>query len=295
MFFSSMTYDESLNLRPVAPRRGRSVAEEVLFSNIRSEYRTKDQPAAQVGESAMTRPELRPRSYTSASLLVGTNIPSLRRPPSPFPTLDGSPTRGLPSDLAHSKSLLERHNLVPPSVRHGSISSLATNTTSTTLKNRGKDPLELVYNLTTSTFRHARRSTLLLPGLLPSSPIIPSSSAKHAEVRTRPNVFRKKYPYSPIATAQPFFETIERSPPLLVNGRKSVMNIPRWTREIDVYWRRGLNIRKRNVMRGRENGNGNKRATGETEVVVRRVTLPKRIWMERNALGMWSELWIERA
>jgi hypothetical protein len=71
------------------------------------------------------------------------------------------------------------------------------------------------------------------------------------------------------------------------------MAIPTLTREIDVYWGRGLDVRRRNVG-GKETILESRRGSGDTEVLVRRVRLPRKVWFERNVLGLWSELWVER-
>jgi hypothetical protein len=270
-FSSKMALDDLTNLQSVPLRRDRSITDIELSSDIKYRHLTTAQYPTHEHRVRNSQLNFRPLSFTSTSVLLGIDPV--------YPNITGSP---FPAPNAHIPSLLKRHNLVPPSDRHRSISPTTTNTTSTTLNNRGKDPLELVYNLTTSTFRQARRSTLL-PADLTSSRSIPSSSTKYNQQPTH------------TVTLQPIFRISERYPPLLIDGRKKVMSVPRWTIEIEIYWRRGLDVRERNGnASGKGNGREKRKTTGETEVLVRKVKLPRKIWVERNALGLWSELWVER-
>lgn len=105
------------------------------------------------------------------------------------------------------------------------------------------DPLELVYNIRHDAFRQAPRSTVL-----------------------RQNVART-----------PLIDLPVTCPPLLVDGRMQIVQIPKWKREVGFYWRSC--------------------SGGRTEVRWRSVSLPWRIWAERN-FGegeKWRELCIERS
>ena len=104
------------------------------------------------------------------------------------------------------------------------------------------DPLELVYNICHNALRLAPRSTVL-----------------------RQNVARTPLQNLPV-----------HCPPLLVDGRMQIVQVPKWTWKVGFYWRS---------------------CSGErTEVRWKTVRLPWKIWVERN-FGegeKWRELWIER-
>jgi hypothetical protein len=105
------------------------------------------------------------------------------------------------------------------------------------------DPLELVYNIRHDSLRQAPRSAVL-----------------------RQDVART-----------PLIDLPVNCPPLLVDGRMQIVQIPKWKRDVGFFWR---------------SCSGSK-----TEVHWRRVRLPWKIWTERN-FGegrMWRELWIERS
>jgi hypothetical protein len=105
------------------------------------------------------------------------------------------------------------------------------------------EPLELVYNIRRDDFRQAPHSTVL----------------KQNTSRT------------------PLIDLPVTGPPLLVDGRMQIVQIPKWKREVGFYWR---------------SCNG-----ATTEVRWKSVRLPWKIWMERNfgEEEKWTELWIERA
>lgn len=64
-------------------------------------------------------------------------------------------------------------------------------------------------------------------------------------------------------------------PPLLVDGRMQIVEVPRWKRKVGFYWRTSDGER--------------------TRVLWRSVKLPGRIWWQRNfGEKLWTELWIER-
>jgi hypothetical protein len=105
------------------------------------------------------------------------------------------------------------------------------------------EPLELLYNIRRDDFRQVPRSSVL----------------KQNTSRT------------------PLIDLPVTCPPLLVDGRMQIVQIPKWKREVGFYWR---------------SCNGAK-----TEVRWKSVRLPWKIWMERNfgEAEKWTELWIERA
>jgi hypothetical protein len=105
------------------------------------------------------------------------------------------------------------------------------------------DPVELVYNIRYDAFRQAPRSTVL-----------------------RQDV-----------ACTPLIDLPVTCPPLLVDGRMQLVQIPKWKRDMGFYWRSC--------------------SGGRTEVRWRSVHLPWRIWVERNLgdVGRWRELWIERS
>jgi hypothetical protein len=103
------------------------------------------------------------------------------------------------------------------------------------------DPVELVYNIRTNKFRTSHRSNLIPEDL---------------------------------ATA-PLLEIPANLPPLLVDGRMQIVEIPRWRLKIDFLWR-GSDGRW-------------------TRVSKRVVRLPRWVWVGRNLKGKWTELWIERS
>lgn len=80
-----------------------------------------------------------------------------------------------------------------------------------------------------------------------------------------------------------FFYTDIYNPPMLVDGRKTVMHFPRFKRTIKIYYR----------VLARVDGEKSGRIRGDMEVIVRRLKLPIGIWLERNVLGRWDELWLE--
>lgn len=104
------------------------------------------------------------------------------------------------------------------------------------------DPLELIYNIRYDTLRQAPRSTVL-----------------------RQNV-----------GSSPLVELPLHGPPLLVDGRMQIVEIPKWRRKVGFFWRT---------------------CSGEKRTVIwRNVRLPWRIWMERNfRRKKWRDLWIERS
>jgi hypothetical protein len=108
---------------------------------------------------------------------------------------------------------------------------------------REPDPLELVYNIRHGTLRQAPRSTVLKQDL----------------------------------SATPLIDLPVHGPPLLVDGRMQIVEIPRWKMEVGFFWR---------------TWNGD-----ETAVLWRKVRLPLKIWMQRNfgEERKWKTLWIERS
>ncbi|EPE28743.1 hypothetical protein GLAREA_09864 [Glarea lozoyensis ATCC 20868] len=211
--------------------------------------------------------------HKSLHLNIGIELSPPHPPPIPFPTFiePTTPNWDVPITPTRSKSLLRRHNLVPPPSPDTTPFSPPPPT-----HPQEKDTKQLVYNLATSTFRTAPRSTLLTPHLDPITP--PTNPA----IRSPANVLQKR---TSRASLNPCFELDERSPPMLIDGRKTIVRIPRWKREMDVYWRRGMDVRGRN---GRGSG------TGGTEVLVTRVKLPRWVWLGRNVWGRWDEIWVER-
>jgi len=105
------------------------------------------------------------------------------------------------------------------------------------------DPLELVYNIRTCLFRTARRSSLLKQNLKTS----------------------------------PLLELRANNPPLLVDGRMQIIEIPKWKWRVEFWWRS---------------------SDGQfTTVKTRVVSLPGWVWIERNfgeEKRRWRDLWIER-
>lgn len=105
------------------------------------------------------------------------------------------------------------------------------------------DPLELIYNIRHRTLRQAPRSTVLKQDL----------------------------------SASPLIVLPMNNPPLLVDGRMQIVEIPRWNMKAGFFWR---------------TWNGD-----ESAVRWRKVRLPLRIWMQRNfgEERKWKALWIERS
>ena len=101
------------------------------------------------------------------------------------------------------------------------------------------DPVELVYNIRTNKFRTCYRSNLLTQDLKDT----------------------------------PLFELRADMPPLLVDGRMQVVEIPRWKMKVAFLWRKS---------------DGN-----YTKVNERVVKLPGWLWLSRNFEGKFTELWIE--
>jgi len=98
-------------------------------------------------------------------------------------------------------------------------------------------PLELVYDTRDMTFTLERRS-VLLPG----------------------------------GDATPMLEMQENLPPLLVDGRMTVVDVPRWSKTLKLFWR---------------SFDGEK-----TEVQKREVELPVWVWMARNFGDRWKECFV---
>jgi len=102
--------------------------------------------------------------------------------------------------------------------------------------------LEPVYNICTNTFRKEKRSVLL-----------------------------------PDETTLPLLEMQENMPPLLVDGRMTIVEIPRWRRKMHIHWRSC-------------DGKG-------TAVWRMEVRLPGWVWWERNVgsmgRGLWREVFVE--
>lgn len=109
----------------------------------------------------------------------------------------------------------------------------------------------------------------------------------------------------------PLLQMDHRTPPLLVDGRRTIIPIPKFQRTLKIYWRRGLDKRalpthtfpSQNVKGTTTCGTvptSNSKLhdrlgpRGETEVLVRRVKIPGKIWFERNFMGRWGECWVER-
>jgi len=171
-------------------------------------------------------------------------------------------------DLHHRRSILQPHATMPriPISRikqeveqrrrhqlsiaiHGSTSSLPSLSSSLSTDADADadappappEPLALIYNIRHDTFRQAPRSSLVKQDVS-SSPLV-------------------ELPYD--------------MPPLLVDGRMQIVEVPRWKRKVGFYWRT---------------------SDGEqTRVLWRSVKLPGRIWWQRNfGEKLWTELWIER-
>ena len=98
-------------------------------------------------------------------------------------------------------------------------------------------PLELVYDTRENTFVLERRS-VLLPG----------------------------------GDATPMLEMQENLPPLLVDGRMTVVDVPRWSKTLKLFWRSFDGER--------------------TEVRKREVELPVWVWMARNFGDRWKECFV---
>lgn len=90
-----------------------------------------------------------------------------------------------------------------------------------------RSPLELVYNIRTKAFRLERRKVLL-----------------------------------PNDTGSAMMEMQVDMPPLLVDGRMIIVDVPRWSKSLMLFWRR-------------LDGDGSK-------VLKREITLPTWVWMQRN-------------
>lgn len=71
-----------------------------------------------------------------------------------------------------------------------------------------------------------------------------------------------------------FLELRASNPPLLVDGRMQIVDIPKGTPLVTFKWRANLG--------------------SETKVLERVVWLPPKVYCERNVLCKWDELWIER-
>jgi hypothetical protein len=102
------------------------------------------------------------------------------------------------------------------------------------------DPVELVYNIRTGKFRTSYRSNL-----------VPEDLTTAFLVEIPANI-----------------------PPLLVDGRMQIVEIPKWKFKVDFLWRSSD---------GRW-----------TRIHERVVKLPRWVWIGRNFKGKWTELWIER-
>ncbi|KAG0647447.1 hypothetical protein D0Z07_6853 [Hyphodiscus hymeniophilus] len=99
--------------------------------------------------------------------------------------------------------------------------------------------LEVVYNIRTHTFRTCYRSALL--------------------TKEPDNV--------------PLVEMAANVPPLLVDGRMQVVQIPKWKTKVGFLWRK---------------------SDGKfTKVRERVVRLPSWVWISRNLHGKFNELWVE--
>ncbi|KAG9236855.1 hypothetical protein BJ875DRAFT_455359 [Amylocarpus encephaloides] len=225
-------------------------------------------------------------SHRDLGPIMNSEKSSLSKPrPITAHSHDGTCPR-LPINLRNDTDLLKKYHLVPPSlcIPFGELE-----TQLNAPKPKTKDPTQLVYNITTSKFRRARRSTLF-PDSAPSSPRSPSPTRPPGANR----LIKKRRPAFVPQAAEPSFMNIDiYMPPLLVDGRRSVIVFPRKARTIEIYWRHGLNIRTPKVGTG-EVEKKQRGHPGETTVQLRRVKLPSKIWFERNVLGWWEELWIER-
>ena len=102
------------------------------------------------------------------------------------------------------------------------------------------DPIVLVYNIRTDKFRTAYQSSLLTHDL------------KDA----------------------PLIEVPGDMPPLLVDGKMQIIEIPKWRFKVDFLWQTNNGVRRKRKKRV--------------------ATLPRWIWVDRNFRGKWTELWIER-
>jgi hypothetical protein len=105
----------------------------------------------------------------------------------------------------------------------------------------GPNPSELVYNIRTCKFRLTHHSLLA--------------------------------PHEDLVGNEPLTELVMTLPPLLVDGRRMIVQIPRWKTKIDFLWRS---------------------SDGKfTKVHQRVVRLPRWIWVTRNFSGGFKEVWIE--
>jgi len=133
-----------------------------------------------------------------------------------------------------------------------------------------QDPLELVYTLSTSTFRFAPRSTLLR-----NKPSTPSNG------RSKP--------------APALLELYANDPPLLVDGRMQIVAVPRWRRQLRFLWRasegrEGTRVKERVVLLGWRVWWERNFCAGAW-----------RLWEREDGpegdgegVGRWKDLWIER-
>ncbi|RDL34444.1 uncharacterized protein BP5553_07572 [Venustampulla echinocandica] len=198
--------------------------------------------------------------------------PLQSNPPMMFlpPSTSGGPPR--PINVSKPTGSLRDLKLIPPRFELSDSESVTGNSS------RSKDALELIYNIRTSTFRRALRSELLRERTPPAPP-------SQQENRGMSGLKKRK---ATIADGQghgDFFYLDNFNPPLLVDGRKTVMPLPRFKRTVKVYYRRSA--------RATDREKDAPPVRGETEVIIRRLKLPISVWFQRNVLGQWEELWVE--
>ncbi|KAH8653119.1 hypothetical protein BGZ60DRAFT_548668 [Tricladium varicosporioides] len=152
------------------------------------------------------------------------------------------------------------------------------------------DPLELVYNIRTSTWRCDFRSCLLLPSDLLFHPPTSLSPRLSSTTIYSPNSNLNNLTTTPVSTFNSSlwrsldqqledsetsnFETTITNPPLLVDGRRMLVKLPRWKRDVKLLWRRSGG--------GRDNS-----------VVERGVKIPGKVWVQRAVVGWWGWIWVE--
>ncbi|CAL3968601.1 unnamed protein product [Diplocarpon coronariae] len=133
---------------------------------------------------------------------------------------------------------------------------------STLRQSRDTSPLELVYSIYSEAFTLERRDTLLHQTR--------SSGTGTASVH-----------------AVPMIEMREDRPPLLVDGRMTIVQIPRWRKSFKVYWRRGVMWRS---SKGKPLTNSEGEETMVWEVEVK---LPGWVWAARNCgVAEWRECFV---
>ncbi|KAG4428802.1 hypothetical protein IFR05_015716 [Cadophora sp. M221] len=116
------------------------------------------------------------------------------------------------------------------------------------------------------------------PGTFPKDPslVLPPAQKQSSPLEVVYNIHTKKFRLErrfkllPQEASVPLIEMQENMPPLLVDGRMTIVQVPRWKIMKPIFYRR----------------------TGGM-VVKRDVALPAWVCLGRNGVGRWKELFIE--